>query len=182
MALHRLSLYSIAVDDYIAGRSTAQSLALLGEERNFVQHGIMSLTPVLNEPCSAGDELLDICQLAAVIFSLLCVFPYPAAKFELLVNRIRGIMSGYTFAKEWSEAPDLMLWITYMTAVASVNSEPRIWFIKILDRCLRKLKIDSWDTLKKDVLLEFLWLPVTNDADGSDLWDEIEASNPFEGD
>lgn len=203
LALHRLSLYTLAVDDYIVARSVAQSLAILGEERSLVMHGVMSLAPP--KPDETGclevnDNLLVLCHLAALIFCVLCVLPLPAAPFDVLMQRVRSILMQHDFTREWSEAPKLMLWISFMAAivapqrhrdaiphlshptpasVSATGSGERCYLIMIIDRCLRRLKIDSFENLKESVLLEFLWLPVTNDADGMDLWDEIEASNPF---
>jgi hypothetical protein len=183
IALHRLSLYTLAVDDYLAARSSAQSLAMLGEERTFVMYGLMQLAPDLDQPCAPGDELLELCYLAIAIYSLLCIFPIADAPFGRLVQRIKSLLLARDFTKEWSEAPKLMLWMSFMTCIASVGQEDgtRTWLVSIIDRCLRRLKIDSFNSLKDSVLLEFLWLPTTNDDDGNDLWDEIEASNPFQG-
>ncbi|KIY02124.1 uncharacterized protein Z520_02262 [Fonsecaea multimorphosa CBS 102226] len=187
IALRGLSQYTRAVDDYLAARPEAPSIAVLEELRCFVMHGILSLTPDLDEPCPAGAEVLHTCQLAALTFGMLCVFPLPAAPFELLARSIKRCLSRCDFARAWSAAPHLTLWITFIGGVASLGSVDsnsgdngtRAWFVCIIDRCLRKLKIDSWTALRDDVLLEFLWLPATNDNDGIDLWDEIEASSPF---
>ncbi|ETI23930.1 hypothetical protein G647_05737 [Cladophialophora carrionii CBS 160.54] len=95
IALHRLSLYTLAVDDYLVGRSAAQSLSLLGVERSFAIHSLMGLTVAVDPdtdgdggtprggaPCDDDDdELLDLCHVAALIYSVLCVLPLPAAPF-----------------------------------------------------------------------------------------------------
>ncbi|EXJ68432.1 uncharacterized protein A1O5_08224 [Cladophialophora psammophila CBS 110553] len=187
LALRGLSLYTLAVDDYLAARSVAPSLAVLEDLRCFVMHGILALTPpdLLSDPCPqpGADEVLYICQLAALTYGMLCIFPLPAAPFELLANRIKQSLSRHDFTKAWAEAPRLMLWITFVAAIASsglTNNVTRSWFVCTIGRCLRKLRIESWTALKDDVLLEFLWLPATNDADGIDLWAEIvEASTSF---
>jgi hypothetical protein len=110
VALHRLSLYTLAVDDYLAGRSVAQSLSVLGEERTLAMHSVMGLTPGdgLDLPLP-GDELLDLCHVAALIYSVLCVLPLPAAPFELLIQRARTLFARHSFAREWADAPTLML-------------------------------------------------------------------------
>ena len=45
-ALDYLSLYSLGVDDYAAGRDMGSSLPVLAEQRNFVQHKMMTLMNV----------------------------------------------------------------------------------------------------------------------------------------
>ncbi|KIW81531.1 hypothetical protein Z517_04557 [Fonsecaea pedrosoi CBS 271.37] len=178
VAVRGLSQYTLAVDDYLQNRPEAPSLAVLEELRCFVMHGMLSLTPDLDEPCAAGVEVLQACHLAALTYAMLCVFPLPAAPFDLLARHVRLCLSRCTSARAWSDAPHLMLWITVVAGVAATGSggDTRAWFVGIIDRYRRKLKIDSWTALKEDVLLEFLWLPTTNDGDGIELWDEIESS------
>ncbi|KIW34726.1 uncharacterized protein PV07_01484 [Cladophialophora immunda] len=181
IALRGLSQYTLAVDDYLAARPEAPSLAILEELRCFVMHGILSLTPDVNEARPTGAEVLYTCQLAALTYGMLCVFPLPAAPFELLASRIRLCLSRCDFGRAWSEAPDLVLWTAFIGGVAAqgLDNGTRSWYVRLVDRCRRMLRIDSWTALRDDVLLEFLWLPATNDADGVELWDEVEASSAF---
>ncbi|EXJ62208.1 hypothetical protein A1O7_02641 [Cladophialophora yegresii CBS 114405] len=184
IALHRLSLYTLAVDDYLAGRSAAHSLSLLGEERSLVIHTLMGLTRAVTERCDrADDDLLDLCHVAALIYSVLCVFPIPAAPFGLLVQRTKTLFGKRSFAREWSEAPSLMLWIASMAGIAALGANDcasRSWFVGLIAHGARKLKIRSFEALKGRVLLEYLWLPTTNDGDGNDLWDELEGEGEGE--
>jgi hypothetical protein len=185
-ALQCLALYTRAVDDYFAGRGLAQNLGLLSEERTFVTHNLLSLTPDLDKPSQKGDELFDLCHVAAVIYTLLCVFPVPAAPFARLTLRIKDLLMRYKFTQEWSEAPRLMLWITFIAGIATTGLEDestRSWFIRVLDWARRRAAIeiiDSWEDLRDGLLLHFLWLPITNDRDGEDLWREIEEWRPFD--
>ncbi|OAP56105.1 hypothetical protein AYL99_09284 [Fonsecaea erecta] len=188
VALHGLSQYTLAVDDYLAGRPEAPSLAVLEELRCWVMHGILSLTtpPDLpHAPCPTGLAVLQTCQLAALTYGMLCVFPLPAAPFARLARRIRQCLARGDVARAWAAAPHLTLWITFIGGVASLGAnndddddDTRAWFVCVIDRCRRRLRIDSWLALRDAVLLEFLWLPTTNDADGMELWHEIEASRP----
>jgi hypothetical protein len=192
VALHRLSLYTLAVDDYLAGRSVAHSLSVLGEERTLAMHSLMGLTPgggldLGTDACPPlplpGDELLDLCHVAALIYSVLCVLPLPAAPFELLIQRARTLFARHSFAREWAVAPTLMLWIAFMAGIAAndnsnnnnnnSSSSSRSWFVSLIRRGASELEIRSFDALKEHVLLEYLWLPTTNDGDGNDLWDEV---------
>ncbi|KIW70546.1 hypothetical protein, variant [Phialophora macrospora] len=190
IALHRLSLYTLAVDDYLAGRSVAQSLSMLGEERTLVMHSLMGLTPGVPDldtdarPLAPGDELFDLCHLAALIYSVLCVLPLPAAPLELLVHRTRTLFARHGFAREWAGAPTLMLWSAFMAGMAALgvnddnnnngNDNDKSWFVGLIRRGARELEIRSFEELKERVLLQYLWFPTTNDGDGSDLWAEVD--------
>ncbi|RVX74522.1 hypothetical protein B0A52_01648 [Exophiala mesophila] len=182
--LHYLSLYTLGIDDYLAVRPAAQSLIVIADQRNYVQHNLMTNIPNSKSPDTHDndeDHLHTLCHLAATIYSLLCVFPIPAAPFHSLATRIRTILGHAKLAREFAEAPELMLWISVMGALASIGSSTgdRAWFVVALDRGFRRLKLESWDELRA-ILLRFLWFPSTNDYDGGVLWEEVEDSDPFD--
>lgn len=65
-----------------------------------------------------------------------------------------------------------------MAAIASAGQPERTWFVAVLDRCRRELKLQSVTSFI-EVLQEFLWFPSTNDADAEDVWEELESLDPF---
>ena len=175
-AFQRLALYTLAVEDYITGSPFGQSLVVLADQRNMCQHSLLSLVPKPGD--DSEHELVHACRSAATVYSLLCVYPISAASFSELALAIKKTLSARAFEKIRREAPELVVWIVVMGAIAAIGSEHRVWFVAVLDRCLSRLKIGSWDDLK-ELLEKFLWLSATNDADGYDLWLEVEDSNPF---
>lgn len=177
LALDNLALYSLGVDDYVAGRSLKRSLSVIGEQRLFVQHGLLCLT-ILHS--TGASPLCRICHFAGIIYSFLCVFPIPEASFDYLVQQIKECLLENDFLDEWTEVPYLLVWVLFMTGIASTATPERPWVVASLDRCLRRLDIHTWDKLR-DVLQSFLWLPITNDKDGEALWREIESSSPLGG-
>lgn len=182
--LQRLSLYTMAVDDYAAGRGSAQNLGLLSEERTLVTHTLLQLTPDMNQPSQPGQELFDLVQITAVIYMLLCVFPVPAAPFQKLVLYIKQQLDSHSFGEEWTQASNLMLWVSCIAGIATtgLDDNTRSWFIDVLGRGVRWSGIDSWNMLRDSVLMHFLWLPITNDRDGEDLWEEIQNSAAYNDD
>jgi hypothetical protein len=178
-ALCGLASYSLAVDDYIAGRSTRKTLEVLVQERNLVQYNFMCLFPDENDTdIGTSEGIVSACQWAGMIYSALCVMPMRAAAFSNLVRKLRRLFVANDFSEEWKVAPKLMTWIIVMVAIAAIGTPERAWAVMMLDRCLRRLAIHSWDGLQK-LLSDFLWLPITNEFDGMDLWDEVEQLNPF---
>jgi hypothetical protein len=176
-ALDLLGLYSLAVEDYITGGEFGQHLAVIADQRNLCQHALLSLLPA--QPDFQEDELAQLCRAAGVIYSLLCVYPILLAEFAKLGKAIKTIILRHNFERVWAEAPTLMVWVVTMAAIASTETPQRVWFVGLLDRCLAKLRVQSWEGFKK-LLQDFLWLPATNDADGYDLWLEVRESNPFQ--
>jgi hypothetical protein len=171
--------YTFAIDDQVHNRPEAQILRSVADERNFVQHSLMLLTPL---PSEVQDEplLLKIARLGTVVYSLLVVFPIPAiaAPFLRLAQDIKASLLNPALQTWSNEATDLILWTTTMGAIAAIGHPERVWYRSILHQQIDILGIDSWSTLK-DRLGAFLWYGYTNDSDGRRLWTEIEESNLF---
>lgn len=179
--LRRLCDYTLAVHNYVEGTLGAYGLDVMADARNFVQYSLMSLAPdAETSGVEHTDLFFELCRLAAMIYSLLVVFPLPVttAPFAMLGRQIKEQMSKSTVHARWSEAPQLMLWITFMGAIASIGSSERFWYISLLDRLIGRLKVGSWLEMKK-LLEDFLWFGSTSDIDGLDLWKEIQHSSPF---
>jgi hypothetical protein len=175
--------YTLIVVDYCDGRLKPQSLSVLADRRNHVQHSLMSLPADSGsgEPFQAEDPLYELSRLAAIIYSLLVIFPLPprTAPFAELALRVKAQFSASNMAESWGRAPELLLWIVFMGAVASVNLPERSWYVSVLDRLTRRKRITTWNDLY-DVLQGFLWLGSTSNSDGQALWKEIESASPFD--
>ncbi|OQV03894.1 hypothetical protein CLAIMM_08873 isoform 3 [Cladophialophora immunda] len=187
--LSHLSTYLLAVEDYIMGRPQAQSMLLLADQRNFIQHRLMSMFSSPRDSTSA-DEMYSLQQAAwcaGVVYSLISVFPIPPARgpFAKLAARIKQHListSSSHDGKKWRKGASLMLWITFMGALASTADQrseaEKTWYISVLERLVHRMQILSWQSLRAQ-LLNFLWFPSTSDTDGQQLWREIHTSNPF---
>ena len=177
--LRRLCDYTLVIDDYLAGRLESQCLGILADERNFVQHSVMSLAPSDEDLLQKSPEnpLYDLCRLAATVYSLIVVCPIPlrTAPFATLACQMQLQMTKVPLHEIWSIAPHLLLWITTMAAISSLTSDPnqRSYFVSILQQLVGFLRMHSWLEMK-DVLQNFLWLDSISDSDGLELWQEIE--------
>ena len=185
--LVKVSRYTLAVDDFIMGRPQAQSLRMLADQRNFVQHTLMSACPVEAEvevetetrPDNSGS-FYRASWCAAMIYSLITVFPIPhrSAPFARLSRQIRGHISTPAIHARWHEAPSLMLWITVMGALGATPRPEKAWYISVLERLANRLRVTSWDDLRAQ-LRNFLWNHTVSDPDGQHLWKDIRKSSPF---
>lgn len=207
LALEGLALYTLHVDDYISRRQTCESLSVIGELRNNVQHRLMALLPRVCDE-STPPDLVSLALLAGIVYSFTCTFPIASAPFAKLSTWIRRIYeatnegvegnkdeeSMYTLASHQNkraaykpslystktpaspipkESQPLTVWILTMGAIAAVSSSlgQRSWYSGVLARCLSQQNIESWPELKA-LLLDFLWLPLTNDVDGMRVFDD----------
>ncbi|KAJ9605320.1 hypothetical protein H2200_009977 [Cladophialophora chaetospira] len=179
MALKWIIQYTFAVDDQVKNRPEAHKLSCLSDERNFVQHSLLLLTPL---PTEELDEppLLRLARLGTVVYSMLVVFPLPAiaAPFHRLAQDIKAQLLDPSIQAWWTEASDLILWVTAMGAIAAIGTPDRQWYRTILDELTRQLGIESWPSTRERLGM-FLWYEYTNDSDGLKLWTEIEESNLF---
>ena len=171
--------YTLAIDDQVNNRPEAQTLRFVADERNFVQHSLMLLTPLLSE-IQEEHLLIRLARLGTVVYSLLVVFPIPAiaAPFQQLALDIKTQLLDPSIQTWWNQATELILWTTVMGAIAATGHPERGWYRSILDEHIRQLGIDCWSSLKEHLGM-FLWYGYNNDSDGLKLWTEIEESNLF---
>lgn len=176
-ALEDLALFSMAADDYMTGRGIPYGTDAIADQRLYLQHTMLSLMPIQDDP--SVDPLTQACHLAGIAYSLLCVFPMGDAPWDMLVPKLKTVLNKIGLSGWWSEEPHSILWALYITGIIAAGTQERNWVVGVLERCLYKLDIDNWDTMKH-ILGGYLWLPITNDQDGGRLWSEIQASNPFD--
>jgi hypothetical protein len=180
--LRQLALYTCGVDNFLLGRKPQnESLAYLGEQRNLIHHKLLMSLPESNPTAhsarSNDTAIYAIVHLAAVIYSFLCVFPMGAAPFGLLQQHIWQLLDCRDLTVEWAHAPELYIWTLFMAAIASSDPIDRNKAISLLRPRVLSLHITSWEAMKKK-LLDFLWMPATNDEDGRSIWNKIgEALN-----
>ena len=116
---------------------------------------------------------------AATIYSLTCLYPIADAPFEELARSIKSCLIETDLSQAWLDAPRLMTWVITMSAIAALGAPEHQWYVVVLERCMRRVKINTWQAYQS-LLLDFLWFPSTNDKDGQDLWDKIENAVPFQ--
>ncbi|KPI45743.1 uncharacterized protein AB675_720 [Cyphellophora attinorum] len=175
--LHQLALYTCGVDSFLLdGKPQNRALAYLGEQRNLVHHNLLMALPETNLATSSwrsNDRAVHaVLHLAAVIYSFLCVFPMDAAPFGLLQQHIWHLLQCRDLTVEWANTPELYIWTLFMAAIASPDPIGRNKAIRLLRPTILSLHITSWEALKEK-LMDFLWMPVTNDEDGKSIWNEL---------
>lgn len=173
-ALRYLAAYTVLVYNHCQGIATNNQGAL-ADKRNSVQHRLLSLPAYPYEQNSDTPyQLYDSTRLAAQMYSLLCVYPcHPrTAPFEQLAIKLRKELSHLNQGNISFEESQLLLWILVMGAIMTVGTKGRSWFIAALNPLSHRLRLNSWDDMKL-ILTTFLWLDMTNDIDGRDIWDDV---------
>lgn len=176
LVLNSMANYIRASDDFIRQAPMERNKALMSDQRNMTHHQLLSLCLDPQEGFE-GKDLFEVTWLAAVAYSMISVFPLApnAARFDRLAQLIRCKMCNPLLTSHWSRAPDLVLWIMVVGALCAIGTNDRIWYVNALKQERNRLGMMSWMNLKLR-LMEFLWFPLASDADGLELWDEIQQS------
>jgi hypothetical protein len=175
--LRYMAGYTVLVYNHCQG-TAMQSTGVLTDQRNSIQHRLLSLPPRPYDQCSERiHRLYEGTRLAAEAYSLLCVYPYPRghAPFAELASLLRKELSRLDLGNVSYEESRLLLWILVMGAIVTVGTLERLWFISTLGHVSGSLELESWQEMKS-ILATFLWLDMTNDVDGRDVWDEVGLS------
>jgi hypothetical protein len=167
--------YTVMVYNHCEGRAFQESLCAVADQRNFIQHKLMSLPEnSYNHLQFHDDGMYEATRLAVIIYSFLVVYPASTAAlpFIELSSRLRRQLSYIDTSKKTCEELKPFVWILFMGGIASVGSEEHPWFVSSSTIFSDVIHLNAWTDVKK--LLEcFLWLGSTNDADGMELWAEI---------
>ncbi len=98
--------FSIVVENHTSGRFVPRTSPEIIDQRNFVQHRLMSLCPedelIVAETVRPEDVDIqyESCRLACIIYSLLVVMPIPpvVGPFETLTEKLKSLLQ----ATEWA--------------------------------------------------------------------------------
>ena len=169
--------YTRATYDFIHGPAEKRNRAVMADQRNSLQHRLMSLRMSDNDR-SEGSDIHELCWLAGVAYSMIVVFPLSpkAAQFDRLARLIRSKMVTSAVINKWSQAPAVALWMTVIGSLCAIGTPDRGWFVDVLRQETARSKISTWQDLKRR-LMDFLWFPLSSDADGEDLWLESRPQN-----
>lgn len=171
-----LANYTRATYDFINGFAESRNRAIMADQRNSVQHKLMSLRLSDDEQCASRD-VYDLCWLVGVAYSMIAVFPLSpkAAQFDRLARLIRFRMVSPAVVERWTVAPRMAVWMAVIGALCAIGTLDRDWYIEVLRQECERLNIKQWQDLQS-LLLEFLWFPLSSDPDGQELWAELKGS------
>jgi hypothetical protein len=177
--LQHICDFTIVVENHAQGRWMPRTFTAIIDQRNFVQHCLMSLKTkqeLLDSNTIVDEPLYECCRLATIAYSFLVVFPLPAVvgPFEALVAQMRGELMAIGIEAPTISRCRLLLWVLVMGATAAIGLPERPWFLSQLKILSSQSGIERWEELR-DILQSFLWLSSTSDPDGRDAWIKMQA-------
>jgi hypothetical protein len=173
--------FTVVVENHASGRWMPRTSPEIIDQRNFVQHKLMSLQTEEELIVSGGLAVEDIdvqyesCRLACIIYSFIVVFPVPpvVGPFEILVERLKRTLQATAWTALDGPRLRLHLWILVMGTIASIGLPDRPWFLLRVMEVLEAFDMANWKDLKA-LLKTFFWHPRTSDFDGLEIWKAIQ--------
>ena len=178
--------FTLVVENHASGRWVPRTSHEMIDQRNFVQHKLMSLKSeqeLVNDglPWDKIDSQYEGCRLACIAYSFLVVFPVPpvVGPFENLTDRMKKSLQACKWTILDGERLRLHLWILIMATIASIGLPDRPWFLLRTMDVLGEFNFKDWKDLRL-LLKTYLWHPRTSDFDGIDLWRAIKQADTVE--
>jgi len=168
--------YTLVIDDYAQGRLMHLSMTAIIDQRNGTQHALMSLpsaSTYIPDP-RISEPLYEACRLAAIIYSIIVIFPFPActAPFPELVTLLKKELESESVRRDWQRAGELILWILFMGGIASLGLGERRWYVEAVAGLAGRMGIINYDGAR-EILQNFLWLGSTSEGDALRIWSEV---------
>ncbi|EGE06088.1 hypothetical protein TEQG_05202 [Trichophyton equinum CBS 127.97] len=200
--LQNMREYNIVVDLQTQGLLPNLELSVIADRRNYIQYNLVSLPASYEFPDSynAIYRLYEPCRLAAMVYSMLVIFPLPAANrpFKRLVAQLINALitvdgddgSGWAaesgqwpweYEREGSQdlTPEeeervscLYLWIIVMGGIASRGmGADSEWFAARFEQTLQMKGMSTWEEVKH-CLTSIMWMDSVCDYGGLAFWRE----------
>ncbi|KGY15701.1 hypothetical protein PABG_11356 [Paracoccidioides brasiliensis Pb03] len=205
--LRHMQNYTAVIKLYTQGLLPGLELAAIADRRNWIQYQLLSLNsineftkyPYSPDPMNASHDcsydnsiqqsenykIYEPTRIAAMIFSLIAVYPLPAANRPF--RRLCRLMKGALLAAEikrvnlnnpnlhescWSGAEEVLLWVVLLGAIAARNTSSEEWFVEQAGNVVQVFGIQSWNQLK-EVVERIMWMASVCDVNGLIVWNEI---------
>jgi hypothetical protein len=174
-----MKAYTSIVEKYQDGSIAEPDLCRICNQRNFVQHRLLSLLPVqnLDQDFRTSYPVYEICRLAGLIFGVGVIFPLPAqtAPLSNLVKLLQAELQESRLESDWwfPDTVRVLIWVLTLGGIAATDLPNRTWFVATLGRVTARSGLVRWRDLKL-VLDQILWLDSACDFGGQQLWEEVE--------
>lgn len=175
-----MKIYTSMLDRYRQGALKTLDLALIADQRNIIQHHVMSL-PTAAEIKVVSPIMVkgvyEVCRIATVIFSMGVVLPLQklCTAYKPLVEKLKLELLELqdTIDIYQPEVLELIIWVTVLGTIAAEKTTERSWFVRVLKHLTEPLLLSGWEDLE-DRLERILWLRNACNAAGYRLWQEVQ--------
>lgn len=175
-----MHVYMRIVHDYLEGVLLQPDMSLICDQRNKLQHAILSLPPV----CELGSvpqppsqrSIYESCRLGAMIYGVGIIFPIPAQTSPLahLARLLQAVLedSYSTGAWELSNLRIILFWLLTLGGIAAESSPERVWYVNKLGEAANYNSFCCWPDLRNTLGL-MPWYGPACDKAARVLWSEV---------
>lgn len=173
-----MKAFTCILEKYQDGSTTEPDLCRISNQRNFVQHRLLSLLPAgkLDWDFRKSHPVYEICRLAGLIFGVGVIFPLPVQTTPLptLVKHLQAELQEPSLESAWwfPDAVEILIWVLTLGGIAATGLPNRIWFVATLGRVSACSGLSNWRDLKL-ILDRMLWLDSACNVGGQQLWEEV---------
>jgi hypothetical protein len=178
--VHAMKIYTSILDRYQRGAVKNLDLALIADQRNIIQHHVMSLPTAAEIKVVftvKGKGVYEVCRIATVIFSMGIILPLQklCTAYNPLVKKLKSELLDLqdTVDIYQPEVFDLVIWVTVLGAVAAEKTTERSWFVHTLKNLTEPLLLSGWRDLEER-LEGIVWLRNACNEAGYRLWEEVQ--------
>ncbi|WEW61327.1 hypothetical protein PRK78_006817 [Emydomyces testavorans] len=173
--LRHMRDYNNVVNLYSQGLLPELEPAVIADRRNWIQYNLVSLSSgcEFHEDFSQAYKTYEACRLSALIYSMLVIFPLPAANrpFQRLSSMMRTALMDSGLSTSWGCASEMLLWSLVLGGLAAKDTPEREWFAGRLRDAIATVGLENWEALK-GLLTEVMWMDSVCDMGGQALWME----------
>jgi hypothetical protein len=167
--------FTIVLENHANGRYMEQTSQEIIDQRNFVQHRLMSVQSEAEVIAATQrcDPQYEACRLACIVYSFLIILPMPPifGPFEQLTTSLRHALPDLQSMMLYQDRWHLQIWILVMGAIGSLGLSEHGWYVQQLS-----VAVSNMQTIKElhHILQQFIWHPRTSSCDLTDLWNELQ--------
>ncbi|KAK2748305.1 hypothetical protein FQN57_000963 [Myotisia sp. PD_48] len=191
--LRNMREYNEVVELHTQGLLPSLELAVIADRRNWIQFNLVSLPPSyeFSEAHLDAHRTYESCRLAAMVYSMLVIFPLPAANrpFQRMTPLIKTAVQSWpdpvgsmtptegpgpawhlpADRKAASVTYGMYLWVLMMGAIASRATTEPDWFPDRLREAVNFIGLSTWEELK-EILSLVMWMDSVCDYCGQAIW------------
>lgn len=165
--------YNAVVNLHTQGVLYHLELSVIADRRNWIQYNLISIPPIYDIIDQIPDTppTYEPCRLAAMIYSVLVIFPLPANNrpFDRLTGMIKSALVDSSMVTSWQHAMEMYIWVLMMGGIAAAGTSEISWFAAMFSDAIRSCNISTWEELK-GVLRQIMWMDCVCDYGGRNLW------------
>jgi hypothetical protein len=174
--LQAMSNLTIDIESYCQGAPATSDLVTLTNERNKIQHTLLSL-PTYEElsPFQVSSPCFyESIRLTSLVYSLAVIFPLPAIRstHQQLATLLKSVLAAPNAARYWKEFPSLLLWCLTLGGIAASSTQCRNWYVQNIMALSTQMGLYAWQDITNE-MKRYLWLESACDVSGRELWMEV---------